>query len=559
MRVLSPADKKKNEEIASAIVKDYQQLSGCRGNWESHWQEIAERVWPSHSRLFQQQAYSQTQGEKRNEQLFDSTPAIALGRFAAILDSLLTPRNQTWHRLVASDPALNKDRDVRLWFEDLNRTLFKYRYAPMSNFSSQIQINYKMLGAFGTGCLFIDQLKTIKKKYDGLRYKSVHLSQIYFRENHQGIVDCAYRYFSVTARNAVTMFNPDELPASIVECAKKAPDREFYFIHAVKPREDYDDKRVDAKGMPYGEYYVSIEGKALVEEGGYNTFPYAISRYEQVPGEVYGRSPAMDVLPAIKTLNEEKKTILKQGHRVVDPVLLAYDDGVIDTFSLRPGAINAGGVNAQGQSLVQPLPVGNIAIGKDLMDDERAVINDAFLVTLFQILVETPQMTATEVLERTREKGILIAPTVGRQQSEKLGPMIEREIDILVKQGKILPMPQALLEARGEYRIEYESPLSRSARAEEAAGALRTIELALNAAAQAQNPALLDHFNWDTIIPEIGDINGMPASWRNGAQMISQMREARAEAASDQQAVAAAPGAAAIIKSTAAARKMDRE
>lgn len=43
------------------------------------------------------------------------------------------------------------------------------------------------------------------------------------------------------------------------------------------------------------------------------------------------------------------------------------------------------------------------------------------LVTLFQILTETPQMTAAEVVERTNEKGILLAPTVGRQQSEYLG------------------------------------------------------------------------------------------------------------------------------------------
>ena len=38
------------------------------------------------------------------------------------------------------------------------------------------------------------------------------------------------------------------------------------------------------------------------------------------------------------------------------------------------------------------------------------VINDAFLVTLFQILTETPEMTATEVIERTREKGALLSP-----------------------------------------------------------------------------------------------------------------------------------------------------
>src|ERR1700692_2198488 len=104
------------------------------------------------------------------------------------------------------------------------------------------------------------------------------------------------------------------------------------------------------------------------------------------------------------------------------------------------------------------------------MDMERALVNDAFLVTLFQILTESPQMTATEVIERTQEKGILLAPTVGRQQSERLGPQIHRELDVLASQGLLLPMPPALREAKGAYSIVYTSPLSRAMREQEAAG-----------------------------------------------------------------------------------------
>ena len=60
------------------------------------------------------------------------------------------------------------------------------------------------------------------------------------------------------------------------------------------------------------------------------------------------------------------------------------------------------------------------------MTGQRAAVNDALYIRLFQILVQNPQMTATEVVERTNEKGILLAPTVGRQQSEYLGPLIDR-------------------------------------------------------------------------------------------------------------------------------------
>lgn len=525
-------------------------MSSARSNFESHWTEIAERVIPSHSKLFQQNGFLGTKGEKRTEYIYDSTAAIALNRFSSILDSLLTPRNQTWHRILPSDRNLQKDRQVKLWFEEVNRILFKFRYAAKANFASQNQQNYKSLGAYGTGCMFVDDMAG----EPGIRYRNCHLGEVYFSENHQGMVDKVLRYFPLSARQAVQKWG-DILPQTIRDTAGRAPEKEYFFFHCVKPRADKDPSRRDYRGMDYASYYVSEEGKVLLGEGGYTTMPFPISRYEQMPGEIYGRSPAMDVLPAIKTLNEQKKTVLKQGHRTVDPVLLAHDDGIVDSFSMRPGAINAGGVSADGRALVQPLAVGNIAIGKELMDDERAVINDAFLVTLFQILVETPQMTATEVMERTREKGILLAPTIGRQQTEYLGPMIEREIDILARQGQLPPMPDLLIEAQGDYRVEYDSPLSRAQRAEEASGLMRSVETALQVVNVTQNPEPLDFYDWDTIIPEISEIQGVPSRWMRDPQVVAQMRQGRAEQAAKQETIQAAPAGAAMIKAAAAAQK----
>lgn len=305
--------------------------------------------------------------------------------------------------------------------------------------------------------------------------------------------------------------------------------------------------------MLYVSYYIGVQGQLKLSESGYNTFPYAISRYEQFDNEVYGRSPAMDILPAVKTLNEQKKAMLKQAHRTVDPILLAHDDGVVDAFNFRPGSINAGGVTADGRPLIHALPTGRLDIGKEAMDDERSLIKDAFLSSIFQILVETPQMTATEVMERTREKATLLAPTIGRQQSEYLGPMIDREIDLLSRQGLLPPMPQALVEANGHYKTEYDSPLTRAQRAEEAAGLMRTLESALQVVNITQNPAPLDHFNWDIIMPEISDIQGIPYKWMNSIEKVQELRQGRDADKQAAQMTAAAPAAAAMISANAKA------
>lgn len=532
--------------LAQDIVKRFERLEGERGTWDAHWREIADRVLPRYSDTFQRSYDAITKGEKRTEQMFDSTAALGLERFAAAMESMLTPRNQKWHRLTPSDPNLIRDHRVKLWFEDATNILFKYRYAPKANFASQQHEAYIGLGAFGTSGMFID---THDK--GGLRYQAIALRELMFDVNHQGIVDTVYRKFSLTARQCVQRKEAgrfENLPEKIAKAARDEPDKKIAIIHCIRPRSEIDNERVDSKNLPFGSYYVSFEEKKILSESGFAVFPYAVSRYVTGPGETYGRSPAMLALPAIKVLNEQKKTMLKQGHRVVDPVLLTHDDGILDTLSLLPGAVNPGGVNAQGQRLVHELPVGNLAAGQELMDMERQVINDAFLVNLFQILIETPAMTATEVLERAREKGALLSPTMGRQQSEMLGPMIERELDLLNKQGLLPEMPDALLEAEGEYEIEYDSPLSRSQRAEEASGWLRTLEAAIAYANTTQDIGVLDNFDADRIYRDLAHINAVPTSWMNAEDRVAALRQSRAQQQQMQQMVEAAPAAAGVMK-----------
>jgi hypothetical protein len=535
----------RDQGIVDGVLHDHREMSGNRTIWEGHWDEIARRLWPEMRDTFRPGENRIVPGEKKTNMQLDATPQIALNQFGAILDSLLTPRNQTWHRINADNEDLNKERPVQEYFAAVNKTLFRQRYSPEANFAGQNQLVYKMLGSFGTGTMFVDGAISGR----GLRYKSVPIGETYFRENHQGIVDTVLRYYALSGHAAMSEFG-NRLPADLREQAGKQKEKLFYFINLVQPNKDLDPQRLDAKGMAFESITISVDKKWLLREGGFHTFPYAATRYEQIPNETYGRSPAMMALPAIKTLMAQKSTILKQGHRTVDPVLLAHDDGVIDGVDLTPGAVNYGGVDAAGRALIQTLPVGRVDIGKEMMDDEREMINAAFLVHLFQILTETPRMTATEVIERTREKGILLAPTVGAQQDGYLGPLIDREIDLLNQQGLLPELPGVLVEAEGEYVIKYDSPLSRVMRAEEASGFIRTLEMVLPMVNTTGDISPLDHFDMDTITPEIADIQAMPVNWITDPEVVAAKRQARAEQAEREEDISAAPGAAALMNAS---------
>ena len=507
-------------------------MEGERGTWENHWKEIAERILPRQDWF---QASNKTQGDKRTEKMFDATASLALERFAAAMESMLTPRTQHWHKLKVTDSYLSKNKQVNQYLDEVTQILFQVRYSPKANFASQAHEAYMSLGAFGTGALFIDDI--IGK---GIRYKSIHLSEIYFAENHAGVIDMVHRKFEMTARQAAQKWGMDNLPEKMKSMLEVNPEATFEFIHCVKPNEERMNGRKDYRGMPYVSYYLSIEGMKMMSEGGYQSFPYAVSRYVTSPKEIYGRSPAMLVLPDIKMINEMSKTVLRAAHKAVDPPLLLQEDGVLQAFNARPSALNFGGINERGEQMVRPLETGaNVNLGLDMMEQRRKVINDAFLITLFQILVDAPTMTATEAMLRAQEKGALLAPTMGRQQSEMLGPMIERELDILARAGVLPEMPDELREAQGEVQIEYISPLNRAQRAEDGVAILRTLE-SVTGLAQF-DPDVLMVFDSKKIARELADINGVPAKVLRSEEEIAFMKDQQAQQQQLAQLLEAAP------------------
>ena len=518
-----------------------------RSDWDQQWEEAAQRVYPAHVDTFTSRMSNIVSGggDKKTDKQFDATVSFAALRFASVMESLVTPQNSVWHRMKATDPVLARNRQVREFFDKLNQVLFDYRYRPAGNFVGNTQQTYLSLGVYGNGIVYIDR----PDKGKGLRYRNIHLAETYFVENHARIIDTVYRAYFLTARQMLQEEGWD-VPQEIKEEAAQASqtEKKHEILHCVYPREDYIPGRMDGKGKPFASEYILVEKKHPLSEGGYDTFPYAITRYTQSAGEVYGRGPAQWALPAIKTLNEQKKTVLKQGHRIVDPVLLSHDDGTLGSFSLRAGALNPGGVNKDGKALVHVLPTGSIAVGDKMMEMEKAIIHDAFLITLFQILIDTLQMPATEVLERAREKGMLLAPTAGRQQAEFLGPMSEREIDLLARQGLLPRIPSILLQAETEYRFVYDNPMSRMQQAEKASGFMRALGTASEYAKMTGDLEPLDHFNFDVAMPEILDIHGAPVAWTHTMDEVQAKRDGRAAAVEKQQQVEQAPAMASVAK-----------
>ena len=520
-----------------ALMRQFDRAKNNRANFEDVWQQIAERVLPQMADFNVQRQ----QGARRTEKMFDPTAALAATKAVSAIAAFAWPSNQRYQKLKASDKSLMRSQRVRVWFDALTDRLFEARYSPRASFESQMGESALMSFVFGTGAMFIDE--DMKRKT--LRYKSLHLAQTYVVEAADGRIDQVYRCWKWTVRQVAQRF--ENIPDKLREKLKTRPDDEVEVVHFVGPREDFEPGRLGRGGMPWASVYYLPADKHVLDEGGYISWPFAFQRYMTTPGEVYGRSPAWLALSSIKVLNTQKKSILQAAQKAVDPPLLAAEDGVLGAFSQVPGAVNFGALDGQGNQLVKPLTTAaRIDIGIEMMDREREIISGAFMMDVFRVLVENPNMTATQTLELMNERAVLMAPIVGRIESECHSPMTEREISLLVEGGRIDPMPPELVEAQGEYQIEYTSPMRRAMRASEAIAITRTLESIIPLAQVDQS--VLDSYDLMEMARELGEINGVPAKCLRDAEAIQAMKDQRATEAQAQQLLEAAP----VVSQTAA-------
>jgi len=517
-------------DIAATILRDQAAMEAQRYNFDSTWQRIAELIDPDNALFLKQNPW---QGGRRDQQQFDATGQLALEKFSAAIESVLTPRTQTWHALEPMEDSLRKNFKVMAWCEELTRKVFRARYAPQAGFVGASSEHYRSLGAYGNGCTFLDDIPGRT-----FRYRCDFVGHIWVSPDYTGLPAAVHRKFSLTARQAKQQF-PVGLPLPILRAQDET---RFEFIHCVKPRRDYDPERRDYRGMRFGSYYIACGyGDSVLEEGGYRVMPYIYSMYSTAPGETYGRGPASKILPTLNTINEQQKTLLRAGQRAVDPPLLMPEEDILESFNLRPGALNFGGVDSMGNARVMPLQTGaNLPLGLEFVQDSREVINDAFFVTLFQILVENPRMTATEALLRAQEKGELLGPPLGRQQTGYLGPLIERELDILFQIPGILDdMPPELQEAGGMIDVKYTAPLNRMQRAGESTGIMQTFEQ-LTPWAQV-DPSVFKVFNPGRVAARLAEINGAPYDVLNSVDEMEAIKEQENQQAQQAALLEAAP------------------
>jgi len=503
------------------IKKRCSNLESIRSTWEDHWQEILDYVMPRKADV----TFVRSKGEKRTEVLYDSTAITANNLLAASLQGTLTSASLPWFHLKLRDTETNQNRDVQLWLEDSAKRM--YEIFNESNFNTEVHELYLDLVSIGTGAIFVEEGSKGFDK-EGIHFNCLHIAEYFIQENINGKVDTLYRKYKLTARQAIQEFGEENVGEKILESVKEKPDKEFNFIHAVEPTEDYE--RAVGKSntkLPVHSCHVCTEDKMVVRTGGYNEFPYLVPRWSKATGEIFGRSPSYNALPDIKTLNKAVEIGLKAWAKAIDPPLLVQDDGVIGRVRMTPAGITV----VRHDGAIKPLQIGSNWQITDMKENQlRTSIRQAYYSDQLQ-LQDGPQMTATEVQVRYELMQRLLGPTLGRFQTEFLNPLIERTFGIMLRAGALLPEPEVIQGQKID--VEYVGPLARSQRMEESVAIDRLYELAVNGV--QVDPSIMDNINHDEAIRLRGDLLGVPKIVLRSRDEVEELREQRQQAQMAQQ------------------------
>ena len=421
------------EERLEKLVRRYQKAAERKQYWEPHWRECYEYAFPLRENV-SSELYGTDNGAKKNLNLYDGTAPDAVDQLASSLLSELTPPWAKWFGLRPGNelspqeqeqvaPTLEKTSDVMLQnFEH-------------SNFAVEIHQCYLDLVTAGTACLMFEEASI--GEATAFRFYAVPLREIAIEESASGKIDTTFRCSSLNLEGILTRFPEAQIPLSLQERCRDDRDYQLKVIEAVLPR----NCNAGACGYDYvafawdenGGYHDSF----ILREGVFETSPFINFRWLKAPGEIYGRSPVMKALPDIKTANKVVELILKNASISVTGIWQADDDGILnpDNIKLVPGAIIPKAVGSKG---LTPLAApGNFDVSQLILDDLRQHINHALLADRLS-QINTPNMTATEVLERSAEIARILGAAFGRLQSELLTPLLKRAFHILRRRGDIL-------------------------------------------------------------------------------------------------------------------------
>lgn len=488
-----------------------------------------------------------------DEDIYDNTAQRANGIMANVMVNNIWPNGPRTFSLGRTWDTPDTE-EIKTYFSYVNQQM----YSVMDNTKAGLQtaLDEYMLdqGAFATSGIYV------KEKEDDravpVRYEAWSIKGRYIDEGPDGNIDTIFSEISMSVRNAVKVYGYENLSARVRKDFDNGDiENKVKILHVIEPRLERDKSKKGVKDMPIASIHIEVDTRKILKESGMEEMPVFIGRFSKVPGEIYGRSPAMVAMADILEINAVREAISIATEKQLDPPMAVYDDGALGAGAIdtSAGAINVfsvtGRLNA-GKPIEPLYTVGELQSSYTHIDTLKETINNHFYLDRLLDFNNETRMTLGEAQLRNALRGQSLGAFYARQENEVITPMIERTFNILLKLGRLgviqgskeeveqlkrgmqpVYIPEELVQRmmNGEdfYEITYLSPAKRTMQSEELRGIIETANFAVQVA--PASPEIIDNIDFDKLIARVAKLSGAPMELIKDSDTVKKIREARAK------------------------------
>jgi hypothetical protein len=243
-----------------------------RSSFDTHWREISDFLQPRRSRF---SVSDRNRGDRRNQNIIDSTGTFALRTLSSGLHAGLTSPSRPWFRLGLPDPDLAKHKPVQAWLHEVARRM-AIVFAG-SNLYNALPTVYGDMGLFGTAAMAL-----LPDEKDLIRGYVYPVGSYNLGLDNRGMVTTFTREYEQSVRQTVEDFGGEYgrplLPGAMIDwsnlstAVKDHWDRGNYevpvrVLWVITPNPEYRPDNPRSKYMRFTSCHVEITGESRGDSG----------------------------------------------------------------------------------------------------------------------------------------------------------------------------------------------------------------------------------------------------------------------------------------------------
>lgn len=552
------------DALATEIVNEWERHRGDWGTFLTQCQRLALFLYPDRADF----TVERIPGQPRMQYVFDAQPLFAHEMGAVGLSWIFTSDVQPWFYTAPSDERQARDDQVMAWYRAADEADYRTFSDPGGNFAGQAPEVYRDCLAFGPAVMAV--LPDVDD--DQVVFSTRHLKECLWFENERDRVDHLHRRWQWTAKQAWDKWGASAGAHVVKAFADGKLGEKFWFHHRVKPRRNRDAQKADGRNKPFESLYVAEADQTVIQEGGFDGFPYMVPRLERIPGEPMGRGRGTMLKPDIQMCNALMREYVRAAELANRPPLDAPDDGYLIPLKQTPGAINYHRPGLRPDDRLTAMQFGvQPQAGLQMLQMVHGNIERGFYNNLLMTPTDPADpvsagkgVTATFTDKMNREQMRILSGLNARFKADWQAPLVERVRQLNWRRsqarrfGPGSPYPPPPPQISGQrWHCRFVSPAQLAQRAAEltAVDQLVARQVQLRQI-DPQAPMLIDSEALMRL--EARDLNAPPGVLK-AAERLRQEAALQAQMMAQQHAAEVAQGGSAAIQNLAGARRQLQE